>query len=288
MVLVLNLLLVAMLLAVGLSAHSLSVFAEGADFLADAAAIGISLLAIWLSKRPPTPERPGGYPRATAFAALVNGGWLLVLSLLVIAGAIERLVNSTSEVHGLPVLVVSGVAAAVMLAGALVLGGDVGDLEGGDANGDLNMRTVLLDTAADAAAATGVAVTGGEQKESLEETLESIRGRVAAGTYRDHRFQVLALEGELALVELHRQVIDNILGKRSPEDFLLYTRDPAEAVRWVDEGAGSAAFFLDAPDLHVVLKLAQEGNTLPQKSTYFHPKPPSGMVFLRLDPNRSL
>jgi uncharacterized protein (DUF1015 family) len=134
----------------------------------------------------------------------------------------------------------------------------------------------------------GVAVTGGEEKESLEETLESIRGRVAAGTYRDHRFQVLPLEGELAPVELHRQVIDNILGKRSPEDFLLYTRDPAEAVRWVDEGAGSAAFFLDTPDLRVVLKLAQEGKTLPQKSTYFHPKPPSGMVFLRLDPNRSL
>jgi uncharacterized protein (DUF1015 family) len=134
----------------------------------------------------------------------------------------------------------------------------------------------------------GVAVTGGEEKGSLEETLEAIRGRVAAGTYRDHRFQVLPLEGDLALVELHRQVIDNILGKRNPEDFLLYTRDPAEAVRWVDEGVGAAAFFLDAPDLHVVLKLAQEGKTLPQKSTYFHPKPPSGMVFFRLDPDRSL
>ena len=134
----------------------------------------------------------------------------------------------------------------------------------------------------------GVAVTGGEEKGSLEETLAAIRGRVAAGTYRDHRFQVLPLEGELALVELHRQVIDNILGKRSLEDFLLYTRDPAEAVRWVDEEVGAAAFFLDAPDLHVVLKLAQEGKTLPQKSTYFHPKPPSGMVFFRLDPNRSL
>jgi len=134
----------------------------------------------------------------------------------------------------------------------------------------------------------GVAVTGGEEKESLDQTLEAIRGRVAAGTYRDHRFQVLPLEGELAVVELHRQVIDNILGKRSPEDFLLYARDPAEAVRWVDDGVGSAAFFLDAPDLHVVLKQAQEGKTLPQKSTYFHPKPPSGMVFFRLDPNRSL
>jgi uncharacterized protein (DUF1015 family) len=129
----------------------------------------------------------------------------------------------------------------------------------------------------------GVAVTGGEEKANLPETLAALRGRVAAGSYRDHRFQVLPLEGDMALVELHSQVIDNILGKRNPEEFLLYTRDPAEAVRWVDEGVGSAAFFLDAPDLRLVLKLAQEGKTLPQKSTYFHPKPPSGMVFSKFD-----
>ena len=134
----------------------------------------------------------------------------------------------------------------------------------------------------------GVAVIGGEDKATLEETLDALRGRVAAGTYRDHRFQVLPLEGDMALVELHSQVIDNILGKRNPEDFLLYTRDPAEAVRWVDEGVGSAAFFLDGPDLRVVLKRAQEGKTLPQKSTYFHPKPPSGMVFLQLDQDRRI
>ena len=134
----------------------------------------------------------------------------------------------------------------------------------------------------------GVAVTGGENKATLEETLAAIRGQVAAGAYRDGRFQVLPLEGEMAVVELHSQVIDNILGKRKAEDFLQYTRDPAEAVRWVDEGVGSAAFFLDAPDLRRVLKLAQEGKTLPQKSTYFHPKPPSGMVLFKLDPNRRL
>ena len=134
----------------------------------------------------------------------------------------------------------------------------------------------------------GVAVTGGEDKTNLEETLAALKGRVAAGSYRDGKFQVHPLEGEVPLVELHRQVIDNILGKRSPEEFLLYTRDAAEAVRWVDQGVGVAAFFLDAPDIHVVLKLAQEGKTLPQKSTYFYPKPPSGMVFHRLDPNRRL
>jgi len=134
----------------------------------------------------------------------------------------------------------------------------------------------------------GVAVTGGEDMASLELTLQALGKQIAAGTYRDHRFQLLPLEGEVAVVELHRQVIDNILGKRNPEDFLLYTRDPAEAVRWVDEGVGTAAFFLAATDLRQVLKLAQEGKTLPQKSTYFHPKPPSGMVFHRLDPDRRL
>jgi uncharacterized protein (DUF1015 family) len=134
----------------------------------------------------------------------------------------------------------------------------------------------------------GVAVTGGEPAGSLEETLAALPGRVAAGVYRDGQFQVLALEGEVPVVELHQQVIDNILGKRSPEDYLLYTRDPAEAVRWVDQGVGTAAFFLGPPDLREVLKLAQEGKTLPQKATYFHPKPPSGMVFDRLERDRRL
>lgn len=135
---------------------------------------------------------------------------------------------------------------------------------------------------------SGIAVTGGEPEASLEETLAALPGRVAAGAYRDHQFQVLPLEGEVAVAQLHEQVIDNLLGKRNPEDFLLYTRDAAEAVRWVDEGAGTAAFFLAPPDLEQVLKLAREGKTLPQKATYFHPKPPSGMVFHRLEIDRRL
>ncbi len=157
-VLIANLALVGALIAVGLSAHSLGVWADGVDYLADAAAIGVSLLAIALTRRLPTPKRPNGYPRATRNAALVNAGWLLVLSVLVAAAAAERLATGVHQVHGLPVLVVSGVAAIVMLGGALLLGGDI-DNDGAD--GDLNMRAVLLDTAADAAAAAGVAVTGG-------------------------------------------------------------------------------------------------------------------------------
>jgi Co/Zn/Cd efflux system component len=51
-VLAFNLALTAALVVVGLAAHSLAVLAAGADYLADAAAIGVSLLAIWLASRP--------------------------------------------------------------------------------------------------------------------------------------------------------------------------------------------------------------------------------------------
>lgn len=158
-VLAANLALVVGLIVVGSAAHSVGVWAEGADYLADAAAIGASLLAIHLSRRAGD-GRPGGISRATRYAAAVNAGWLLVLSLLVAGGAIDRLVNGVHEVHGLPVLIVSGIAALVMLAGALLLGGDVDDDDDPDEGEELNVRAILLDTAADAAAAAGVAAAG--------------------------------------------------------------------------------------------------------------------------------
>jgi cobalt-zinc-cadmium efflux system protein len=161
-VLLLNLALVTGLVVAGRAAHSLAVLAAGVDYLADAAAIGVSLLAIWLAGRPPTAARPRGRPRATAIAALVNAGWLLLLNIGVIAVAIQRLTAGVRRVDGLPVLVVSAVAAVVMLAGALILGGDADSEDDGPGeDGDqLNVKAVLLDTIADAAAAGGVAVTG--------------------------------------------------------------------------------------------------------------------------------
>ncbi len=156
-VLGLNLALITALVIVGLAAHSLAVLAAGADYLADAGAIGVSLLAIRLAGRPPSRARPGGYPHATNLAALVNAGWLLVLNILIAVAAVQRLAAGTRRVEGLPVLIVSGVAATVMLAGALILRGDPDD-DGGEE--DLNVKAVLLDTAADAAAAGGVAVSG--------------------------------------------------------------------------------------------------------------------------------
>jgi len=157
-VLVLNLGLVAGLVVVGVTAHSIAVLAEGGDYLLDAAGIGVALAAIWLAGRPATRTRPGGYPNATSVAALINAGWLLILEVLVAAVALNRLLTHRVPVDGLPVLVMSGVAAVAMLGAALILRADEDDEEDGEL--DLSVAAVLLDTIADAATAAAVAVVG--------------------------------------------------------------------------------------------------------------------------------
>jgi Co/Zn/Cd efflux system component len=143
-VLWLNVLFVGVLAITGIGAHSLGVFAEGLDYLADAAAIGLALFAIWLSN-PSSGSRPNRHPKAPAWAALVTG-------------AVLRLFRGSSVASGVPMLVVSGLAAITMLVGAVILSRDT-EVDA-DRGSSLAMRAVLLDTAADAAAAGAVAITG--------------------------------------------------------------------------------------------------------------------------------
>jgi cobalt-zinc-cadmium efflux system protein len=91
---------------------------------------------------------------------VINSGWLFVLEVLVAAAAVNRLVAGAPQVDGLPVLIVSGIAALVMTGGALVLRGNGDDNEDAADEHDLSVAAVLLDTVADAAAAAGVAATG--------------------------------------------------------------------------------------------------------------------------------
>jgi cobalt-zinc-cadmium efflux system protein len=151
----LNLALVAALIAVGITARSLAVFAEGGDYLLDAVGIGIAIFAARLSAA--QSSREPGKRNPNSVAALINAGWLLAVEILVAAAAADRLLTKTPEVSGLAVLIVSAVAAIVMTAGALVLHGSSGE---DDDDADLSVAAVLLDTAADAAAAGVVAVVG--------------------------------------------------------------------------------------------------------------------------------
>ena len=60
---------------------------------------------------------------------------------------------------------------------------------------------------------------------------------------------------------------------------VVYTHEDAQAFASVDNGEAEAAFFLRAPRIEEVEKVCQAGEVMPQKSTYFHPKLQTGLVF---------
>jgi uncharacterized protein (DUF1015 family) len=61
---------------------------------------------------------------------------------------------------------------------------------------------------------------------------------------------------------------------------LSYTKSAAEAADWVAgcvDGA-DAAFLLDPTPVSDIVAVARDGDVMPQKSTFFYPKPLSGLV----------
>ncbi|HEX9996961.1 MAG TPA: DUF1015 domain-containing protein [Abditibacterium sp.] len=62
-----------------------------------------------------------------------------------------------------------------------------------------------------------------------------------------------------------------------------YTIDAAEAMRQVESGEASAAFLLRETPVEQVKMVADAGDKMPQKSTYFYPKVATGLVLRPLD-----
>ena len=84
---------------------------------------------------------------------------------------------------------------------------------------------------------------------------------------------------------LHTLLVDPLVAEtgRPREQVLGYTRDAHEAFAEVREGRASVAFFLNPTPVGGVLAVADASDRMPEKSTYFHPKPPAGLVMRDLN-----
>jgi uncharacterized protein (DUF1015 family) len=84
---------------------------------------------------------------------------------------------------------------------------------------------------------------------------------------------------------LHSLLIDPLIAEtgRPRADLLTYTRDAREAVAAVRSGRASVALLLNPTPVSGVLDVADAHDRMPEKSTYFHPKPPAGLVMRDLD-----
>ncbi len=92
---------------------------------------------------------------------------------------------------------------------------------------------------------------------------------------------------ELDVAILHALVFDRIFGLK-PDAIraggnLEYTIDAKGALAAVDSGAADGAFLMAPPTVADVEKVCASGATMPEKSTYFHPKLATGLLINPLD-----
>jgi uncharacterized protein (DUF1015 family) len=86
--------------------------------------------------------------------------------------------------------------------------------------------------------------------------------------------------GDASLVEAPgERTLDAAALDRLGLEEVTYTPRTDEAVGLVDSGRAEAAFLLRPPTIEQVEAVAQAGETMPQKSTYFYPKLFSGLLF---------
>ena len=104
----------------GLISGSLALLADAGHMLTDGAAIGLALLAIWVSGRPASIEQTFGFHRTEILAAMLNALSLWLISALIFFEASRRL-NDDLQVDGGLMLGVGAVGLLVNLAAAWVL-----------------------------------------------------------------------------------------------------------------------------------------------------------------------
>ncbi len=84
---------------------------------------------------------------------------------------------------------------------------------------------------------------------------------------------------KLDTVILHKLILEKLLRLKNKENGnILYTRDGLEAARLVESGEYKAAFFMNPPKAIQISAIARAAEKMPHKSTYFYPKPVSGLV----------
>jgi cobalt-zinc-cadmium efflux system protein len=147
----LNVAIVVVQAIYGVVAHSTALLADAGHNLSDVLGLLLAWGAAWLATRRPSARYTFGYGSTSILASLANAGLLLFACGVIVAEAINRLLNPT-PVEGLVVFVVAGI-------GMLGNGFSAWLFMRGQKE-DLNIRGAFLHMAADALISAAVAVSG--------------------------------------------------------------------------------------------------------------------------------
>jgi hypothetical protein len=132
-----------------------------------------------------------------------------------------------------------------------------------------------------------VALAGAEAvPAALEQYLAPLTGRFAfaaddaSGTLRI--FSRPASGGDLSVRVIHKEVIEGVFGLDETAvrgGAIAYPKNAEQTARDLRAGQGSVALYLNPLLPDDVFRVTAAGDVLPQKSTFFAPKLPTGLVF---------
>lgn len=121
--------------------------------------------------------------------------------------------------------------------------------------------------------------------------LMSPRAGVDLAAHPALRDQPEVLRGSDVVV-LHALVLEALLGitreAQAAYSHLRYLKSAEAGVAAVRGGEGQVLFLTNATPVDTVRRACLAGEVMPQKSTFFHPKVPTGLAIHRLDPDRDV
>ena len=149
--LVLSLTITAIVMVVellgGFLTNSIALISDAGHMFTHCFAIGISLIAILIARKPPCHHRTFGLYRAEILAALINGLFLLLVVGVIVYEAVRRIVHP-EDILALNMLLIALIGLVTNVASIFILHGSHKD--------DLNVRSVFYHMIADAASSVGI------------------------------------------------------------------------------------------------------------------------------------
>lgn len=137
----------------GLLTNSLALLADSGHMLSDAAAIALSLTAIWLAAKPANARKSYGYHRFEILAALINGVSLFIIAGFIVAEAYERFFDPPQVASGgMMLIALIGLLANIASAAALMKQADI--------KNNINVRSAFLHIIGDALGSVGAIIAG--------------------------------------------------------------------------------------------------------------------------------
>jgi cobalt-zinc-cadmium efflux system protein len=138
-------------LIAGFLTNSLALLSDAGHMLSDMGALGLSLFAFRMARRPATIHRTYGYHRIEILAALFNGLTLWLIVGIIFAAAYSRL-SHPPEIEGYGMTIVAILGLAVNLVAAAILHGGHRD--------NLNLRGAFVHVMSDALGSVGAIIAG--------------------------------------------------------------------------------------------------------------------------------